>query len=353
MVRWDNGLFNQPALHFDGADTLVTIPDLGDFNMPAFTIKAYVNRAYNGHGWKQIVRRDDVIQNNNQFEFGFGEDFLQPDVYCFGYTGIAKVGGGFHTPLGGWTHVAETFDGINLADYINGVLDQSNTNTNMNNSTCPSRSAGVGDLCTWETTGQDPMVYWRYAICANPQTLRVHLSPYASYLTITNSFPSSPAVPLSPARPRQRPLEVSTPTPTPVPNPDYGDGRDGDLSVTGTTYTDDIRSPLSSNAQAGQFDLAVATTAGFTAGDNVLIAQMQGDSAGTYEMGTLLQVGTGSLTLQYPLQYSYSTSGNARAQVIRVPNYNSVAVQSGEYLPRKCLGWHERRYCGIQSIWLP
>ena len=79
----------------------------------------------------------------------------------------------------------------------------------------------------------------------------------------------------------------------------FGDGRDGDLVVGSgqTVYVDNVRTALSGNAPAGQRIVPVASTAGFNAGDEVLVIQMQGTGAGSYEFGTIVSVGSGYLTL--------------------------------------------------------
>src|SRR5207249_1096427 len=69
--------------------------------------------------------------------------------------------------------------------------------------------------------------------------------------------------------------------------------------------------------------------AGFGAGDDVLIIQIRGAGVGTYEFGVLAGTGIGALTLRDNLTSSYAQGGNSAAQVLRVPNYRNVTVQSG------------------------
>ena len=55
---WAPGLFGQSAYVFNGTSTVGSTPDSSAFNMPSFTIEAYVSRAgYNPHygGGYQLV----------------------------------------------------------------------------------------------------------------------------------------------------------------------------------------------------------------------------------------------------------------------------------------------------------
>ncbi|MFQ5612562.1 MAG: hypothetical protein ACE5H9_10565, partial [Anaerolineae bacterium] len=123
---------------------------------------------------------------------------------------------------------------------------------------------------------------------------------------------------------------TATPTSTPTPTPAiFGDGSDGDLTVSGTYYTDDTRTAVSATANAGQNTVSVQSTVGFAVGDEVLLIQMQGAGAGNYEFGAVAGVGAGTLILQDNLQHTYTAGGDSKAQVIRTPNYQNVTVQSG------------------------
>ena len=115
----------------------------------------------------------------------------------------------------------------------------------------------------------------------------------------------------------------------------FGDGRDDDLVVSNgqTTYTDNTRTTVSGTANAGQSILPVASTSGFTAGEEILIIQMQGTGAGSYEFATIASViSPNTLTLQKNLNYTYLMSGNSKAQVVRVPHYRNVVVRNGGVL---------------------
>lgn len=127
----------------------------------------------------------------------------------------------------------------------------------------------------------------------------------------------------------------------------FGDGSDGDVVVSSgqTIYTNDTASALSGPAASGQSIIPVVSTTGFQAGDEIMLVQMQGPSAGTYEFVQVSNIGSGHIIINGTLHNSYSpfNVGNLDhvtvsehqpltlpgAQVIRVPHYRNVSIQSG------------------------
>ena len=119
---------------------------------------------------------------------------------------------------------------------------------------------------------------------------------------------------------------------------DYGDGSDGDFTVTSANTVVNKYSALSSNASAGDTSIVVDTPGNFGANDTVLIIQMQSasnpDNVGNYEFKRVVSVSGSTLTLSAPLENSYTTgtfnSTNAEAaQVIRVPEFNDLTISDG------------------------
>jgi hypothetical protein len=110
-----------------------------------------------------------------------------------------------------------------------------------------------------------------------------------------------------------------------------GTGSDGALTVTNgqTVLVDSVRSPLVANATAGSSTITVASGTGFAAGQEVLVIQTTGPSAGVFETRAIGWVAGNTLTLTAVLAHDFATTGSSKAQVIRVPHYTSVAVQSG------------------------
>ena len=55
---------------------------------------------------------------------------------------------------------------------------------------------------------------------------------------------------------------------------DYGTANDGDLIISNTYYSDNIRTHVSSSNIAGDYSINVANSNGFNIGDEILIIQL-------------------------------------------------------------------------------
>ena len=117
-------------------------------------------------------------------------------------------------------------------------------------------------------------------------------------------------------------------------DPNWGSGKDGSVIVSGTLYSDAIRSPVAGNNGAGSTTIGVASSVGFTVGDEVLIITMvdgaaAGALAGQYEIRTVTGINGNLLALDPPLQNTYNQSSTRRHQVIRVPHWEDVTLSGG------------------------
>jgi hypothetical protein len=122
----------------------------------------------------------------------------------------------------------------------------------------------------------------------------------------------------------------------------FGDGRDGDLTIaSGTTLTacDDARfrcAPLANTLSTGERSLSIANAdQNFAAGQEVLLIQMQGEGAGTYDFRTIQYVTPGNIVVTQPLTRTYAVGGNSKAQVLRVPHFRNTTVNTGGTLTAK------------------
>ena len=132
----------------------------------------------------------------------------------------------------------------------------------------------------------------------------------------------------------------------------YGAGEDGSVTFSGTTNctTDDSTASIDRNgssadcystyittaATSGSSTLVVNATAGFVAGDEVMIIQMTGTGAGNYETRYISAITTSpvQLILTQPTQYAY---GATNAQVVRIPHYTDVTISAAAVL--KASAW--------------
>ncbi len=110
-----------------------------------------------------------------------------------------------------------------------------------------------------------------------------------------------------------------------------GDGSDGALNVTTATTLTPAATPLVADAAAGATSLRVISTAGISAGNEVLVIGMQGASAGRYEYGRVASVTTNTITLAAGLANPYAGS-TERVQVVRVLRYSALTVAAGQTL---------------------
>lgn len=137
---WVPGLFNQSALRFNGSSTIASSPDSPEWNLANFTLEMFANRDFGGNNSaQQLVRRDNITQDNNQFQFGFRDEKLETGAYCFGFAGNTSIAKAQPWP----THLAMTFNGATLATYVNGQLDRSMQYPNPG---CSSYNSGAGPL---------------------------------------------------------------------------------------------------------------------------------------------------------------------------------------------------------------
>lgn len=115
----------------------------------------------------------------------------------------------------------------------------------------------------------------------------------------------------------------------------YGTGSDGDVSFsTGMNYTDGVRSTVTGSNSSGSSTLELDSLAGLTVNDEVLIITMQDDntsnnSVGTFEFKVISSISSSTLTFTENLLNDYNASSTVKHQVIKVPNYNNVTINSG------------------------
>lgn len=120
-----------------------------------------------------------------------------------------------------------------------------------------------------------------------------------------------------------------------------GTGADGSLTVDGVPngpsnplYTDNVRTYITAAASGGATSITVNSTAGFSDGDELVIIQMLGTGIGNYETKSISSHTGTSFTFASGISNAYPaySAGTAVAQVIRVPRYTSVTINSGGYL---------------------
>ncbi len=118
----------------------------------------------------------------------------------------------------------------------------------------------------------------------------------------------------------------------------FGTGADGAMTITTAaskcdTAAGDFSTSLckmtniAALATAGQSTVTVASTTGFTAGDEVLLIQMTGTGAGNYETHFILSVDSSTvLHFNEPIKNTYQSTN---AQVARIPQFTNFTINTG------------------------
>ncbi len=129
----------------------------------------------------------------------------------------------------------------------------------------------------------------------------------------------------------------------------FGDGADGPLTISAAGSVVNDYTYLTGNENAGDDVITVADASAFSAGDEIMIIQVQ-DGAGTgvagqYEFADIEEVTGNDIVLETALTNDYGSgtfdaSASSAAQAIRVPNYTTVNVLSGGSMT--CSGWNGR-----------
>lgn len=108
----------------------------------------------------------------------------------------------------------------------------------------------------------------------------------------------------------------------------FGSGVDGSLTIS----TNQTQAPIDSacSGVAG-FNILNANNASFAVGQKILIIQMQGTGYGTKQIATIqgYNATTNVITTVETLNFSYNSSSGNAAQVIVLPQYTNVTVNTG------------------------
>lgn len=114
-----------------------------------------------------------------------------------------------------------------------------------------------------------------------------------------------------------------------LPGLPFGSGADGSIDISADTTQTLVAQTLAASATSTSATLGSAGS--FSNGDVVMCHQSRGTGAGQWEINRIVSgAGTTSITLQVALVYTYTTSGNSQAQMIKVPQYTTVVVDSGK-----------------------
>lgn len=109
-------------------------------------------------------------------------------------------------------------------------------------------------------------------------------------------------------------------------------GDDGDLTIAADTTDTPIDSACSGTINTNTL---FATNASFAVGQVILIHQTQGTDHGTRQRTKITGYTAGQITTEDQLNYSYSSTGTNKAQVMVLKRYNNVTINTGKTLTAK------------------
>ena len=116
-----------------------------------------------------------------------------------------------------------------------------------------------------------------------------------------------------------------------------GDGSDGTLQVSSANQIVNDYAYLTGNENSGETTITVNDASDFGIDDEILVIQLQnssGGDAGTYEYRQISSISGNDIILSSPLDNNYFSGsfdqvGATTSQIVRVPQYTSVSINSG------------------------
>ncbi|MCD6229962.1 MAG: DUF2341 domain-containing protein, partial [Candidatus Diapherotrites archaeon] len=352
---WVAGKFGN-GLQFDGVDDKVITQNY-DYaaNSPisvALWFYSSVNSNSYGDSYSSLV--DHAPDGNSGLWFGAG---VGSNVNKLGmYTGSTYIVGSTEYSLGNWHYAVFTYDGTTATIYLDGVFNGSAVSTTSGSN----RPFYIGGLGGWygrfKGLIDEVKIYDRALSQAEIQD---HFNASKGNLDYSDlRFADSGGV-------QEIPYWVESDNRVWVKVPSIpangstnifmyygnssadsksdflssfgvlGSGSDGALTVSSPGTVVNTYAYLTSGAGAGSNLITVSDGFGFSDDDEILVMQMQGNGAGNYEFRRIVSGGgTENLVLDMPLKNDYfsgvfNSVSSISAQVVRVPNYTDVTLDSG------------------------
>lgn len=109
----------------------------------------------------------------------------------------------------------------------------------------------------------------------------------------------------------------------------FGDGRDGDLAISGDVTESLTGYESTISATSGASTGTVSAGLSFAQGDFVTLIQARVTGVGAWEMAQVQSYSGTTLTFKNPLTNTYTNTGDSLASVRLVRQYRSITIQSG------------------------
>lgn len=112
-------------------------------------------------------------------------------------------------------------------------------------------------------------------------------------------------------------------------SPNFGDGRDGDLTIASNTVYSLIDSSVSGNSGTNTL---IGSNSDYSNGQMILVHQSRGTNAGVWEINEIQTYSNGVITTVNSLEHTYLTSGVNAAQVLVLKQYIDVTINPNAVL---------------------
>jgi hypothetical protein len=123
-----------------------------------------------------------------------------------------------------------------------------------------------------------------------------------------------------------------------LPPDDYGNGEDGDVTISSTVEAFNKSTDLIADVSSGGLSCVVTSATDFSIGNTVMIHQVQiyrGGTFGLYEINKISGIAGNVISFLTPLGNSYYSDAGAgsvlhstKSQLIKVPNYRDLAINA-------------------------
>ena len=127
------------AYNFDGVNDYIEVQNSQNLNSPTWTISTWinVNGYYFGNVNGNISDGNTIVGKGTDFNSGFyGLGYSSQSLKAVSYFGIGSQANGAvsttNITLNNWINVVGTWDGVNMKIYVNGQLENSNSNFSNN-----------------------------------------------------------------------------------------------------------------------------------------------------------------------------------------------------------------------------
>lgn len=321
------------ALRFLGAGSGAFAPDLQLGNQVSISFW-YNMTGPTGNFQDFVSKRPTGNVGSFAVEFRVEDNTIACGISTSGVAFNGFVRSNAATDFGNWHHVACTYDGTRLLQYIDGVLQNQVALLSGNVTQTPNSQltiASNNNAFFYNGVLDDVRIYNRAITQA--EVLQVMQGTASDGLAYVSSTPQNGSVIIG------RTATIAVHSNSSFSNCQvliqdrsgtFGNGSRGSLVVTtANTVLNSYTFPIGAIG-LGATSVQVSSVTGFFAGENALILGMTGASAGRYDLLRVRSVNaaTGTLMFDSGVENAYAAAPSV-TQVVNVPEFSTLTVQNG------------------------